>query len=110
MRGRFHETLEARSEVARAPSGALALSLISRFKARTGCPVLVNTSLNVRGEPPVSTPEDALHCFMGTGIEVLVVGNCLLHKEGQGPTLRRDYEDAFEPNRASASPSDARNL
>jgi len=71
-------------------------ALLSDFKARTGCPVLVNTSFNVRGEPIVCTPEDAFHCFMGTEIEVLVVGNCFLEKPDQDPGLKRDYKDAFE--------------
>ncbi len=71
-------------------------ALISRFKGLTGCPVLVNTSFNVRGEPIVCTPEDAFHCFMGSDIEILVVGNCFLRKEDQDPALKRDYKDAFE--------------
>ncbi|MDX1424174.1 MAG: carbamoyltransferase [Kiloniellales bacterium] len=71
-------------------------ALLSAFKARTGCPVLVNTSFNVRGEPIVCTPEDAFRCFMGTDVEVLVVGNCLLRKEDQDPGLKLDYKDAFE--------------
>ncbi len=71
-------------------------ALLTRFKGLTGCPVLVNTSFNVRGEPIVCTPEDAFHCFMGSDIEVLVVGNCLLRKEDQDPALKRDYKDAFE--------------
>jgi len=71
-------------------------ALLSTFKARTGCPVLVNTSFNVRGEPIVCTPEDAFRCFMGTGIELLVVGNCLLRKEAQNPSLKIDYKEAFE--------------
>ena len=58
--------------------------------------MLVNTSFNVRGEPIVCTPEDAFRCFMGTEIEVLVVGNCLLRKEEQDPALKLDYKDAFE--------------
>ena len=57
--------------------------LLSAFKTRTGCPVLVNTSFNVRGEPIVCTPEDSFRCFMGTGIEALAIGNCLLRKEAQ---------------------------
>lgn len=69
-----------------------------RFKARTGCPVLVNTSFNVRGEPLVCTPEDAFHCFMGTEMEVLVAGHCLLRKQNQDPALKLDYKDAFEPD------------
>ena len=71
-------------------------ALLSAFKARTGCPVLVNTSFNVRGEPIVATPEDAFRCFMGTDIEVLAIGDCLLRKERQNPALKRDYKDAFE--------------
>ena len=71
-------------------------ALISAFKARTGCPVLVNTSFNVRGEPIVCTPEDAFGCFMGTEIEVLVVGNCYLRKADQNMALRKNYETAFE--------------
>jgi carbamoyltransferase len=71
-------------------------ALISRYKELTGCPVVVNTSFNVRGEPIVCTPEDAFHCFMGTEIEILAVGNCFLKKEDQDPALSRDYKDAFE--------------
>lgn len=71
-------------------------ALISAFKAKTGCPVLVNTSFNVRGEPLVCSPEDAFRCFMGTEIDVLVVGNCMLRKEDQDPALKLNYEQAFE--------------
>jgi len=71
-------------------------ALIEQFNARTGCPVIVNTSFNVRGEPIVGTPEDAFRCFMGTNIEVLAIGNCLLRKEDQDPKLSRDYKTAFE--------------
>ena len=70
--------------------------LISRFKELTGCPVLVNTSFNVRGEPSVCTPEDAFHCLMGTEIELLVVGNCVMRKEDQDPRLIRDYKNAYD--------------
>ncbi|MGH6901944.1 MAG: carbamoyltransferase C-terminal domain-containing protein, partial [Geminicoccaceae bacterium] len=70
--------------------------LLSEFNERTGCPVLVNTSFNVRGEPIVCTPEDAFRCFMGTEIEVLVAGNCVLQKERQDPAKKLDYKDAFE--------------
>jgi carbamoyltransferase len=69
--------------------------LIDAFKAATGCPVLVNTSFNVRGEPIVATPEDAFRCFMGTQIEFLAAGNCVLRKERQDPSLRLDYKNAF---------------
>ena len=71
-------------------------ALISAFKAKTGCPVVVNTSFNVRGEPLVCSPEDAFRCFMGTEIEVLVVGNCMLRKEDQDTALKLNYEQAFE--------------
>jgi carbamoyltransferase len=71
-------------------------SLISAFKEKTGCPVIVNTSFNVRGEPIVGSPEDAFRCFMGTEIETLAVGNCLLHKDKQNPALKLNYESAFE--------------
>lgn len=70
-------------------------ALISAFKARTGCPVMVNTSFNVRGEPIVCTPQDAFRCFMGTEMETLVVGNCILKKPDQDPTLLRDYKNEF---------------
>jgi carbamoyltransferase len=70
--------------------------LLTRFKARTGCPVLVNTSFNVRGEPIVCTPEDAFRCFMGNQLDVLVVGNCVLRKAEQNLDLKQDYSAAFE--------------
>jgi carbamoyltransferase len=73
-------------------------ALLSRFKGLTGCPVLVNTSFNVRGEPIVCTPEDAFKCFMGTDIDTLAAGNCYLSKEEQDPGLKRDYKSAFEPD------------
>jgi carbamoyltransferase len=71
-------------------------ALISQFKKLTGCPVIVNTSFNVRGEPIVNTPEDAFRCFMGTELDMLVVGNCVMYKEEQDPALAADYKDAFE--------------
>jgi carbamoyltransferase len=71
-------------------------ALITAFEQRTGCPVIVNTSFNVRGEPMVCTPEDAFRCFMGTDIETLAIGDCFLRKEDQDPSLTRDYKTAFE--------------
>ena len=71
-------------------------ALLKAFERLTGCPVIVNTSFNVRGEPIVCTPEDAFHCFMGTGIEALAIGNCFLRKEDQDPALKKNYETAFE--------------
>jgi carbamoyltransferase len=73
-------------------------ALLSTFKAKTGCPVLVNTSFNVRGEPIACTPEDAFRCFMGSEIEVLVAGDCFLRKEHQDPALKLDYRDVFDPD------------
>jgi carbamoyltransferase len=73
-------------------------ALLSAFKAKTGCPVLVNTSFNVRGEPIACTPEDAFRCFMGSEIEVLVAGDCFLRKEAQDPALKLDYRDRFDPD------------
>ena len=73
-------------------------SLLNAFERETGCPVLVNTSFNVRGEPIVGTPDDAFRCFMGTELDVLAVGNCYLRKQDQDPALRQNYETAFEPD------------
>jgi carbamoyltransferase len=73
-------------------------ALISRFKDLTGCPVLINTSFNVRGEPMACHAEDAFRCFMGSEIDVLVAENCFLLKEEQDPALKLDYKDAFEPD------------
>ena len=70
-------------------------ALISLFKQRTGCPVIVNTSFNVRGEPIVCLPEDAFRCFMGTEIEALAVGNCFLRKEDQKAGMKREYQHEF---------------
>jgi carbamoyltransferase len=72
--------------------------LLAAFKARSGCPVLVNTSFNVRGEPIACSPDDAFRCFMGTDIEVLVAGNCYLRKEDQRQELRLDYKSTFAPD------------
>ena len=72
--------------------------LLGVFKARTGCPVLVNTSFNVRGEPIVCTPEDAFRCFMGTDIEFMAMGNCILRKEDQHSALKNSYQGQFEPD------------
>jgi carbamoyltransferase len=91
-----HIDYSARIQTVHADTNPLYHALISRFHARTGCPVLVNTSFNVRGEPIVATPEDAFRCLMGTEIELLAVGNCLLDKAQQDPRLLRDYKSAYE--------------
>jgi carbamoyltransferase len=72
--------------------------LISAFAERTGCPLLVNTSFNVRGEPIVCTPEDAFQCFMGTGIDSLAIGNCFLRKAEQDDTPGNAYHQSFDPD------------
>ncbi|MDP7190906.1 MAG: carbamoyltransferase [Alphaproteobacteria bacterium] len=91
-----HVDYSARVQTVHADTNPRYHALISRFHALTGCPVVVNTSFNVRGEPIVCTPEDAFHCFMGTEIDVLAVGDCLLRKEDQNPSLKGDYKDTFE--------------
>jgi carbamoyltransferase len=91
-----HVDYSARIQTVHADTNPRYHRLISRFKELTGCPVLVNTSFNVRGEPIVCTPEDAFHCLMGTGIEFLAVGNCVMRKEDQNPALLRDYSNAYE--------------
>ena len=70
--------------------------LISKFKEKTGCPIIVNTSFNVRGEPIVNSPTDAFNCFMGTDLDYLVIGNCILDKSKQNPNLKKDYTKEFE--------------
>jgi carbamoyltransferase len=91
-----HVDYSARVQTVTADTNPRFHRLLKDFGAKTGCPVLVNTSFNVRGEPIVESPGDAFRCFMGTEIEVLVVGNYFLKKEDQDPALKRDYKDAFE--------------
>ena len=91
-----HVDYSARIQTVHADTNPHYHALISEFKRQTGCPVIVNTSFNVRGEPIVCTPEDAFRCFMGTGIEALAIGNCFLRKEEQNPALLSDYKAAFE--------------
>ena len=71
-------------------------TLISKFKENTGCPLVVNTSFNVRDEPIICTPTDAFKCFMGTEMDVLVVGNVVLYKEDQDEALKENYEVCYE--------------
>ena len=71
-------------------------SLIKKFKEMTNCPVLINTSFNVRGEPIVNTPSDAFNCFMGTEMDKLVIGNCFLDKKKQNKNFKKDYKNQFE--------------
>jgi carbamoyltransferase len=91
-----HVDYSARIQTVHAETNRRYHALLSAFKRRTGCSVLVNTSFNVRGEPIVCSPEDAFRCFMGTEIEMLAIGNCLLWKKEQDPALARNYKSAFE--------------
>tara|TARA_B100001057_G_scaffold494717_1_gene591893 strand:+ start:137 stop:1972 length:1836 start_codon:yes stop_codon:yes gene_type:complete len=69
--------------------------LISKFKEKTGCPIILNTSFNVRGEPIVNTPTDAFNCFMGTELDILVIGNCYLEKSKQRQSSKKNYKNKF---------------
>jgi carbamoyltransferase len=93
-----HVDYSARLQTVHADTNPTFHRLLEAFHGLTGCPVLVNTSFNVRGEPIVCTPEDAFRCFMGTELDVLVVGNALLHKEDQDSALRLDYRNSFAPD------------
>jgi carbamoyltransferase len=93
-----HVDMSARIQTVHKETNPRYHALLSAFKARTGCPALVNTSFNVRSEPIVCTPEDAFRCFMGTDIELLVAGNCVARKEDQDSSLRVDYRGMFEPD------------
>jgi carbamoyltransferase len=91
-----HVDYSARIQTVSEGSNPLFYRLLKAFKAKTECPVLVNTSFNVRGEPIVCTPEDAFRCFMGNELDMLVIGNCVLRKAEQDPALKRDHSAAFE--------------
>jgi carbamoyltransferase len=91
-----HVDYSARIQTVHADTNPRYHALIAKFKEMTGCPIVVNTSFNVRGEPIVGTPEDAFRCFMGTEIETLSIGNCYLEKADQDPAKKLDYSDAFE--------------
>jgi carbamoyltransferase len=91
-----HVDYSARVQTVHADTNPRYHALISRFNELTGCPLVVNTSFNVRGEPIVCTPEDAFRCFMGTGLDVLAVGNFMLVKEEQDERLKENYEDKYE--------------
>ena len=91
-----HVDYSARIQTVHNDTNPLFHKLLSRFKALTGCPVLVNTSFNVRGEPIVCTPEDAFRCFMGNALDLLVVGNCVLQKTDQDLNLKSDYNLSLE--------------
>jgi carbamoyltransferase len=91
-----HVDYSARVQTVHADTNPRFHALLARFRDITGCPVLVNTSFNVRGEPIACTPEDAFRCFMGTALDVLVVGDCLMMKGEQDEALKLDYTQAFD--------------
>lgn len=91
-----HVDYSARLQTVSRDTNPLFHALLAEFKAATSCPMLVNTSFNVRGEPIVNSPRDAFRCFMGTDIEVLVVGNCYLEKRNQNSALAKSYRNQFE--------------
>jgi carbamoyltransferase len=91
-----HVDYSARIQTVHADTNPRFHQLLDAFHGLAGCPVLVNTSFNVRGEPIVCTPQDAFRCFMGTDIGVLAIGNCLLRKQEQDPALKQSYEETFE--------------
>lgn len=91
-----HVDYSARIQTVHQETNPRYYALLSAFKRMTGCPVLVNTSFNVRGEPIVCTPEDAFGCFMGTEMDTLAIGDCYLRKENQNASLKHDYKEMFE--------------
>ena len=91
-----HVDYSARIQTVHAETNPAYHKLLQAFHGETGCPILVNTSFNVRGEPIVCTPKDAFRCFMGTDIDMLVVGNTVMNKEDQDPNLKLDYKNQFE--------------
>jgi carbamoyltransferase len=93
-----HVDYSARVQTVHHDTNPLYHALLTAFKERTGCPVIVNTSFNVRGEPIVGSPEDAFRCFMGTEIDALAIERCLLRKDEQNPSLKQVYAQAIEPD------------
>ena len=91
-----HVDYSARVQTVTKDTNSRYYDLISKFKEKTGCPLVVNTSFNVRGEPIVNSPTDAFNCFMGTELDYLVIGNCILEKTKQDPNLKKDYTEEFE--------------
>ena len=91
-----HVDYSARIQTVNKNSNEKYFNLIKKFKEITNCPVIVNTSFNVRGEPIVNTPEDAFNCFMGTELDKLVIGNFYLDKKKQDHNLKKDYSKEFK--------------
>ena len=91
-----HVDYSARIQTVSKKNNPKYFKLLKKFKEKTGCPVLINTSFNVRGEPIVNTPIDAFNCFMGTSLDILVIGNSYLRKENQNKKLKKNYEKKYE--------------
>jgi carbamoyltransferase len=91
-----HVDYSARIQTVRKDANKYYYDLISKFKEKTGCPVIVNTSFNVRGEPIVNSPKDAFNCLMGTELDFLIIGNCILDKNKQNLNFKKDYAKEFE--------------
>ena len=91
-----HVDYSARVQTVTKETNSRFYDLILKFKKKTGCPVLVNTSFNVRGEPIVNTPTDAFNCFMGTNLDYLVIGNCILDKNKQKQNFKNNFLEKFE--------------
>ena len=111
IRAVTHVDYSARIQTVTKNTNKIYFDLITKFKEKTGCPVIVNTSFNVRGEPIVNTPTDAFNCFMGTELDYLVIGNCILNKNDQDPknkgndkenVVDADFEDVKEDKEKSA--------
>ena len=93
-----HVDYSARVQTVHPETNSRYYKLILKFKELTGCPILINTSFNVRGEPIVCSPTDAYNCFMSTNLDLLVIGGFLLKKENQDKKLLQDYKSSFEPD------------
>ena len=91
-----HVDYSARIQTVHEETNPKYFKLLKKFKDITQCPVLVNTSFNVRGEPIVNTPEDAYKCFMGTELDSLVIGNCYLDKKNQNINSKNNYKKEFD--------------
>ena len=91
-----HVDYSARIQTVHKETNPKYYNLLAKFKNKTGCPVIINTSFNIRGEPIVNSPTDAFNCFMGTDLDALAIGNCYLIKKDQNKNLNVKYSDKFE--------------
>jgi len=91
-----HVDYSSRIQTVNGINNPLFYKILKKFHELTGCPMLVNTSFNVRGEPIVCSPTDAFRCFMGTELDMLIIGNYILYKEEQNQDLKENYQDCYE--------------